>query len=152
MWSRIAGTVSFVAGLITIGSFVAQVARADFGGNIFTGGPFRLPVLRISYLEAGIATIVLVTLGIFFLLKNTSIYGRSMLGIVGRYDDYRGEGKIDPLFVVAVLARYPIAYFWCKAFVPGGLIPPWSLAFIVAGLMFLVEFLMFLAYLAILDS
>ena len=149
MWNRVIGIVGFIASLTTIFSFMGQVSSAGFQGNLFSDSTMKLPILQISYTEAGIAVLVLTSVSIFVAFKNSRLYARGMIYIV-QATRSSNDDRIDPVFVVLLLMRYPIGYLWCKAFWPGDML--WMYSLIVTGVVFLTEYLCFLAYVNLMDD
>ena len=148
MIERIIGVVGLIAALITIFSFVGQVSESGFTGSLFDETSFRMPILNISHREAGIGALALVSVALFFVFKGSRVYVKGMAHIADR--SHTDEGP-DAVFIVLLLLRYPIGYFWAKAFWPTELLPIYATALLAAGAIFIIEFFCTIAYYTLKD-
>ena len=149
----ILGFIQLIAALITIFLFIGQVKEAGFTGNLFSDSKLTMPIFNFTYQEAGIISLVLIALGIVFVFIHTDIYRRSM-SLLFSMANRRPEDGPPPAFFGLILARYPIAYIWAKAFWPiqnGQSLSMYlgSTVMVATGAIFIIEIIACITYVSI---
>lgn len=105
----IIAALSLIASLITIITFMAQVSESGFSGNMFDAPDLRMPLIQISYQESGFFALGLLAVGMYFLLRKTSLYSRVLWGI---------QNEVPAPLIGAAFIHVPLGFIWAKAFWP----------------------------------